>query len=1229
MAEKDLKSLRFKGSDDVYKVCDETARQAVDSLEDVVEGKQSKIDAQHKLSVDLVDGALKSSDLEGLASEEYVDGAIETVEAQIPDISNLATKSELEAVEQQIPDVSGLASETYVDNGLSTKQNTIDSDHKLSASLVDGALTSEDLDGLATEDYVDQAIADIDIPEDLEHKIDFLDENLRKEWTTTEDYLPYDSFTNATCTETFAAGGGSNTGSVYTSSTFCGWYGGVGHPQQVDWVEFNIVTRADMPVTKVWASIAVLTREIELEDYKFDDKNFPQNPRIGSFSQFVTGCRNVLIYDDAEHPLEGDNVNHTIRWELPEPFVNTEDYEVIIGYACNNCINGGYRRFKVNKHKGLYEPWVHYSTWSKDSMSTPITNVIGVENAKMNCTGSPYDDNTNTGDLYPRWSYPAYIRFGYTLTFDHEGIKTDSIIEDFTTNEDFTELVTDIAGDAIDDHDYQPVIEQTFEDMGLTEQLENAQAAADLVEPVTLIVPNNTRSTCDLVANESLTKQAQTFKYFDPASTFNGEMQVIGRIPSDVKIEGFRIPFCCRKYADDGDAMPTATKAKIRLFEADGYPGKIDPTQSGSSTSLYKNWKEVDGYNNTPVRSKVIDVNLTAVSKPNYADGGLFDFMFDEPYYNTNNKVLYLAVHLLGARFFRTSMGTSDTTDKRLGQWIAAKDGTEYEPLISWYFTPPTANPNGDPAPTKGWVNPLCFAYTIITTEPSHQASEMFNDWVDERTATSMAPMVEQGIEDYIDEHPSVVAVPPQYEVRLAKKYYAVQGDKIQLFYDGCIKGIYPSATANITVRCAKGAAYPRYWEYTPSADDVGTSTTLTLYVRDHQGKVISKGSTTIIVTAKPSFSSPTKYNMLGFGDSLTSSGTWFGEGMRRLVGTATEGVSGPASWKIPNLTLDSYGKKHNTVNTHVTYHEGYGGWTWGSFLTANNSGSTVNGIFVNLTTATEWDLNTVQHSVWVDQNNKNWKLEDFSNNNMRIKFDRGSGNTASQTDTPLPTQLTCSTLGLSLTASDITSVTWESGNPFYDNDTERVNFLAHASELGHEPADIVSVLLTWNGGGADWSETNGWTHQGKINTHINNATTLLRKIHDDLPNAKIIVMGIQLSSITGGNGANYGANGSYSDTYGTNYYAFDYDQALENLVTNEEFGQYCYYGDTKAQFDTADLMPTTSVAKNTRSSNTELRGTNGVHPSTAGYYAIGDAFFRCLCKVLNDTKADYEGNNA
>jgi hypothetical protein len=39
-------------------------------------------------------------------------------------------------------------------------------------------------------------------------------------------------------------------------------------------------------------------------------------------------------------------------------------------------------------------------------------------------------------------------------------------------------------------------------------------------------------------------------------------------------------------------------------------------------------------------------------------------------------------------------------------------------------------------------------------------------------------------------------------------------------------------------------------------------------------------------------------------------------------------GFSGPASLKVPNLTINTYGSKTNTINTQVIKHEGYGGWT-------------------------------------------------------------------------------------------------------------------------------------------------------------------------------------------------------------------------------------------------------------------------------------------------------------
>ena len=47
-------------------------------------------------------------------------------------------------------------------------------------------------------------------------------------------------------------------------------------------------------------------------------------------------------------------------------------------------------------------------------------------------------------------------------------------------------------------------------------------------------------------------------------------------------------------------------------------------------------------------------------------------------------------------------------------------------------------------------------------------------------------------------------------------------------------------------------------------------------------------------------------------------------------------------------------------------------------------------------------------------------------------------------------------------------------------------------------------------------------------------------------------------------------------------------------------------------------MMPYAEVSVNPRLPNVkERRGTNGLHPTTDGYYQIGDAFYRALTKVI------------
>ncbi len=459
-------------------------------------------------------------------------------------------------------------------------------------------------------------------------------------------------------------------------------------------------------------------------------------------------------------------------------------------------------------------------------------------------------------------------------------------------------------------------------------------------------------------------------------------------------------------------------------------------------------------------------------------------------------------------------------------------------------------------------------------------------------------------------------AAPTLAEVRLAKQYDLVVGDKFQLFYSGVIKSFYAldPNLLGLNIRCEKGKQYLRYWEYQPAADEVGEYE-LTIDLRNFDGSIIATGTTKIVVHSVPTYAEKKRFYTLGFGDSLTSTGAWFAEGMRRLTGTDTTNVSGPASLQVENLEFISYGKKQNTVNTFPVRYEGYGGWKWISFLTTDMPSSTTNGIVVTFPTAHNYDINTVQKSEWIDNHGRRWELEDFPSA-TQIKFNRGANNKFAQSKTELPDTLTCEFLNLSITP---TQTAWESGNPFYDEKLDEINFKTHATECGAPTCDIAAVLLSWNSGGA--GGRSGMEYQAYIDAHIKHATTLIRKFHQDFPNAKLICMGIPLNSLTGGCGANYGAKGRYSDMWGTAFYCFDYNKALEELVTSDEFKSFCYFCDTKAQFDTEYMMPYETVPVNTRSKVTEMRGNNALHPLPSGYLQIGDAYYRALVRVLNEIK--------
>lgn len=653
------------------------------------------------------------------------------------------------------------------------------------------------------------------------------------------------------------------------------------------------------------------------------------------------------------------------------------------------------------------------------------------------------------------------------------------------------------------------------------------------------------------------------------ASTFSGVVFPIGAIPEDIESQGVLLQV---KTRSNNNSTKPISQVNAFLYSVEDVP--LTETYNGKAFSTL---------NPTLLRSGVAKCNFAV------GEGGVVYVEWTEgPFINEEGKFLMLGYEC-DSYNYRCCVGKSGASV------CASIDGNSYASLETWYST----SQAGEQAWRPRWQDTNANAWSFVTSEKYYDLGEKFYTLLDE------------ALDNKLGDVSLDVNIAPTSEVRLAKSYDLVVGDKFQLYYEGVIKG-FDVLNEGILVNCSVGKQYPRYWEFTPAEENAGKTYTLTLKTRQLDGSVISTGSTKINVHAKlTNDTTPSNLTALIFGDSLTSSGAWAAEGFRRIYGATDSEASGPVSVGVTN-TLTTYGSKRNTTNTFAVSHEGYGGWTWNSFLTAERgSDSTTNGIVVTLSEAHGYDLNTVQKSIWTDNNGKIWELEDFPSANQ-IKFNRGTGNNATQANTASPTSMTCEAPVLSITP---TSVVWETTNPFYDEATQSLDFNAHAAKYGAGNADIVTCLLTWNGASG---MSSAFSNDSIISGHMSKASELLKAIHEDLPNAKIIVMGIQLSSITGGSGYNYGAKGGYADTWGSAFYAFDYDKALEELVTDDpELAEYCYYVDTKGQFDTRYNMPYTEVAVNPRSTVTEMRGTNGVHPSSAGYLQIGDAFYRALTKVI------------
>lgn len=417
--------------------------------------------------------------------------------------------------------------------------------------------------------------------------------------------------------------------------------------------------------------------------------------------------------------------------------------------------------------------------------------------------------------------------------------------------------------------------------------------------------------------------------------------------------------------------------------------------------------------------------------------------------------------------------------------------------------------------------------------------------------------------------------------IKLPEQYALVVGDTFELFYKGIVNAVNPDLF-DVRVICAKGNAYTKRYVWTPTAADVGSyALTVELYGINHN----LLATKTIQLVVKNKATSPADpVNVLCVGDSLTTGGAWPAEVYRRL--TSNDGE--PTGDGLANINFIGTRKIGN-----VGY-EGYGGWKFESYLSAQVDTNR------KVITCTHDKVEAVdQHSVYKDSTGVQWKIETVYDDSILIIAVTGEGTNFPETGT-----LTWVSGGVNHTDIVYTSSENAPGNPFWNVETGAVDIAGYAEKLGVSSIDYVYVLLGWND--AAKSEEDYLRYARNFVMHFTSYN----------PNIKIVYMGLQIPA-RDGLGANYGAQGVYTDYHGLMQYVFNLDAWYASMKAS--FPRALTTISIAGQFDTEHNSITAERQVNVRNSTMETYQSNGVHPAHSGYMQIADAVYRDLTHKLQN----------
>lgn len=478
------------------------------------------------------------------------------------------------------------------------------------------------------------------------------------------------------------------------------------------------------------------------------------------------------------------------------------------------------------------------------------------------------------------------------------------------------------------------------------------------------------------------------------------------------------------------------------------------------------------------------------------------------------------------------------------------------------------------------------------------------------KVVTSASPgLVEQvgDLEDEVDELKRSMGGSGFPQTFMPKKIYGVIGDTLQLFNRGVTISEDPYRMYN-DWECGQGKIYKRYIEVTPALAG-GSVPSLTIKHRlidDHYNKSAQSVSA-LAVAARPS-SQGSSINVLCVGASTTANGEWASELKRRLTGTRDSGI--PAADGLDGIafvgrqSLASY----DDVRPMPIRVEATGGWTWRTFYTPQDA--------VRLTVT---GVNVVQIGESYSYENGNGQTVRVTVAEVNVTGGSGNIRLTYRSDTegkgvPAAASGIITRIGTGGSDATITYTSAEAETycPFYDEDTQQPGFSHYASLYCNNQLDVVIFNMgTINA---------GITGDSNLSGVLGDMKTLIDALHTDFPACKVIIAPGMLFSTDYGVEYNYGASSALK-TWPLVYGQFRYAKAIEDFIGGDDYKNWCFMADTMAEIDSENAFPVGTKAKNTRTSETETIGTNGAHPTLAGYKMVADSIYRCFVNVVLTTE--------